>query len=202
MGDITVPSRRDRAISSAVSAFAAIGLYLVTSILLGLVTVFVFAREGLGLAAGAQAGGADVMRAAAATVDAQVPAWASWGVVLASALVAWLGSARVGLGMIGDPVGSMKALGPDGERATRGRTLLRAGVPVAIGLLGLTLGLGPTVLFVLFVCACVATYREDRRGPFELIAKVHLASTSAVQIDRDTWREQQRATKAPASADE
>jgi hypothetical protein len=196
MGDIVIPSRRDRAISSTVTALAAIGLYIVTSMLLGLVTVFLFARDSMGLAFGAQAGGSDVMRQAAQTADTRIPVWASLGVLVVSALVAWLGAARFGHGMVGDPVASIKALGPDGERVTRGRTLLRAGVPVLVAAVGISLGLGPTVFFVLVVCAAVAAYREDRRGPFELLAKVHLTSTDAVKIDRETRREQLRATKA------
>lgn len=202
MGDITVPSRRDRAIASTVSALVAIGLYLVATVLLGIVVVFVFAREGIGLAWASTVAGGDVMRQAVTAVDAQVPAWASWGVLVVSGLFAWLGSARFGRGLVGDPVGSIKALGPDGRPVTRGRTLLRAGVPVLVAVMGVAVGLGPAALVVLVVCAVVAAYREDRRGPFELLAGVHLASTAAVKIDRDVWRAQQRATKAAASADE
>lgn len=201
MGDINVPGRRDRVIASTVSALTALGLYLVVTVLLGIVVVFVFAREGIGLAWASTVAGGDVMRQAATTVDAQVPAWASWGVLVLGGLLAWLGSARFGRGLLGDPVGSIKALGPDGEPVTRGRTLLRAGVPVLVGIVGVALGVGPVAILVLVVCAAVAALREDRRGPFELLAGVHLASTDAVKIDRDVWRAQQRATKAATSVD-
>ncbi len=201
MGDIGIPSRRDRIIASTVNAVAALALYIVTSMLLGMVVIFLFARDSIGLAWGAQAGG-DVMRQSTAAADASVPTWASMGVLVLAALMAWLGSARFGRGMIGDPVGSMKAVGPDGAPVSRGRTLLRGGVPVLIGVVGILLGLGPTAVFVLIVCAGVAAYREDRRGPFEMIAKVHFESTVAVKVDRETRREQLRATKATAPADE
>lgn len=200
MGDIGIPSRRDRIIASTVNAVAALALYIVTSMLLGLVTVFAFARDSLSLGALSPSG--DVTHQAAATANTEVPVWASMGVLVLAALMAWLGSARFGRGMIGDPVGSMKAVGPDGAPVSRGRTLLRGGVPVLIGVVGILLGLGPTAVFVLIVCAGVAAYREDRRGPFEMIAKVHFESTVAVKVDRETRREQLRATKATAPADE
>ncbi|MFN8148439.1 MAG: hypothetical protein U0R76_13375 [Candidatus Nanopelagicales bacterium] len=201
MGDIHFPSRRDRVITSTVNAGAAIVLYVITSLLLGMVVIFLFARDSIGLASGARVDG-DIMKQATAAADASVPAWASFGVLVLSALVAWLGSTRFGRGMIGDPAGSLKALGPDGERVTAGRTLLRGGVPVLLAVVGISLGLGPTVVVVLLVCAGIAAYREDRRGPFELLAKVHLVSTDAVKVDRETRREQLRATRTPAPADE
>lgn len=158
MVDLSIPSRRDRSISSLVSAVTAIALFLLASIAVGAAGGAVFGSGGF-------------------------PVWAAWSALLLSALVAWLGTARLGRGLIGDRAGSIQALGPDGLPATAGRTLLRAGVPVLVGVVGIVLGLGPTLVVLYVAAGLVAVLRADRRGPFEIVSGVRLTSLLPPPVD-------------------
>jgi hypothetical protein len=202
MGDLVLPSRRDRVIASSASAFLAVVLYVVTTIVLGALAIFLFARESIAQAWSSQAAGGLSMRVAVDTTGTSMPGWVSWTVVVGAGLMAWLGAARFVRGLVVDPVGSVRALGPDGAFASRGRTLVRAGVPVWFAVLGSAVGAGPYVLLVLLVCAGLAAYRSDRRGPFELVSGIRLESTVPVKFDRDQRRAELRAARAAAHPDE
>lgn len=161
MADLSVPSRRDRAMASLVSATVTIGLFMLVSLVVGAAGGAVFGRGGF-------------------------PVWAAWGALLLSAIVAWLGVSRLGRGLIGDRAGSLQALGPDGLPASPLRTLARSGVPVLVGIVGIVLGLGPTLVVVYAVCGMVAVLRTDRRGPFEMLSGVQLvpaAATATAELD-------------------
>jgi hypothetical protein len=105
------------------------------------------------------------------------PVWAAWSALLLSGAVAWLGTARLGRGLLGDRAGSIQAVGADGLPASAGRTLLRAGLPVLVGLVGIVLGLGPTLVVLFFAAGLVGVLRADRRGPFEMLSGVHLVAS-------------------------
>ena len=79
-------------------------------------------------------------------------------------------------GLIGDRAGSLQAVGPDWEPASSARTLVRAGVPILVGIVGIVLGLGPTMVVVYFGAGLWAALRADRRGPWELVSGVNLVA--------------------------
>lgn len=151
----TIPVRRDRIIASLVSAVVALGLFMLVSLVVGAAGGVVFGRGGF-------------------------PVWAAWGALLVSAAVAWLGVARLGRGLIGDRAGSLQAVGPDWEPASSARTLVRAGVPILVGIVGIVFGLGPTMVVVYFGAGLWAALRADRRGPWELVSGVNLVAVERV----------------------
>lgn len=154
MADTSVPSRRDRAIASLVSAGVTLGLFILMSMVVGALGRVVFGAGSF-------------------------PVWAAWSALLVSAGVCWLGAAQLGRGLIGDRAGSLVAVDADGLPASAGRTLLRAGIPVLIGMAGVVVGLGPTLVVLYTACGLVAVMRADRRGPFEMLSGVHLVTTGA-----------------------